>query len=133
MQGLLPDSVFVDGQSRNPPAINPGDVQENLAEMLKSPYYSLRAFRGDVPVLLHMAGDATELASDGGSLVCRIHAWPESESRLVLTRTGAPKAVELDGRPLAFTCDAARRIVVVTLPPYAEGMLVIKMKGTEVK
>ena len=125
-QGLLPDSIYIDGQSRNPPAINPGDVQENLAEMLKSPYYALRAFPGKSPVLLHMAGDATKLTRKGNSLACRIAAWPETESRLVLTRVGPIASVSLNGKALAFTHDAARHVAVVTLPPHAEGRLVIK-------
>ena len=129
-QGLLPDSIYVDGQTRNPPAINPGDVQENLAEMLKSPYYALRAFPAatdrDPPVLLHMAGDAMELARRGNVLTCRIAAWPETESRLVLTRIDKIASVTLNGKPLAFTHDDARRIAVVTLPATAKGHLVIK-------
>ena len=124
-QGLLPDSVYLDGQTRNPPAINPGDVQENLAEMLGSPYYALRAFPGEVPVLLHMAGDATRLERKGDVLSCRVKAWPETESRLVLTRLGAPVSVTLNGKPLACTHDAARRIAVVTLPAKADGVLKI--------
>ena len=125
-QGLLPDSIFVDGQTRNPPAINPGDVQENLAEMLKSPYYALRAFPGKVPVLLHAAGDATDLVRKGNTLTCRIAAWPETESRLVLTRIDPIASIALNGKLLAFSHDAARRIAVVTLPPRAEGRLAIK-------
>ena len=125
-QGLLPDSVYVDGQTRNPPGINPGDVQENLAEMLKSPYYALRAFPGKVPVLLHAAGDATDLVRKGNTLTCRIAAWPETESRLVLTRIDPIASIALNGKLLAFSHDAARRIAVVTLPPRAEGRLAIK-------
>ena len=129
-QGLLPDSVYLDGQTRNPPAINPGDVQENLAEMLKSPYYALRAFPTatdrDPPVLLHMAGDAMELARRGSVLTCRIAAWPETESRLVLTRIGAVASASLNGKPLSFTHDAMRRIAVVTLPAGAKGSIVIE-------
>ena len=129
-QGLLPDSIYVDGQTRNPPGINPGDVQENLAEMLKSPYYALRAFpvatERDPPVLLHMAGDATDLMRKGNVLTCRIAAWPETESRLVLTRLNPIASVTLNGKPLAFTHDDARRIAVVTLPATAKGHLVIK-------
>ena len=125
-QGLLPDSIYVDGQTRNPPAINPGDVQENLAEMLKSPYYALRAFPGKTPVLLHAAGDATNLTRKGKVLTCRIAAWPETESRLVLTRLDSLASVTLNGKPLAFTHDAARRIAIVTLPPHANGVLKIQ-------
>ena len=124
-QGLLPDSVYLDGQARNPPAINPGDVQENLSEMLKSPYYALRAFPGKVPVLLHTAGEATKLARQGNVLSCRVDAWPETESRLCLTRIEAIASVSLNGKPLTFTYDASRRIAVVTLPPHATGTLKI--------
>ena len=124
-QGLLPDSIYIDSQARNPAPINPGDVQENLAEMLNSPYYALRAFPGKEPVLVHLAGDATGLTANGKELTCRVSAWPDAESRLVLTRIDAPKAVTLDGKPLAFKYDADRRIAVATLPPRAAGRFVL--------
>ena len=98
--------------------------------MLKSPYYALRAFpvatERDPPVLLHMAGDATDLTRKGNVLTCRIAAWPETESRLVLTRLDPIASVTIDGKPLAFMYDAARRIAVITLPATAKGHLVIK-------
>ena len=134
-QGLLPDSIYVESQTRNPAPINPGDVQENLSELLNSPYYALRAFRAatkrNPSVLLHMAGDATDLAATGDSLVCRIAAWPETESRLVLTRIGSVSSVTLNGKPLAFTQGATRRIVVVTLPPRAKGTLTINVRRAD--
>ena len=122
-QGLLPDSIFIEAQTRNPAPINPGDVQENLAEMLASPYYALRAFPGASPVLLHMAGDATRLERRGKVLLCHVEAWPDMESRLVLTRVGPLASATLDGKKLAFTYDAARRIAVITLPAMAKGHL----------
>jgi len=125
-QGLLPDSIFIEAQTRNPAPINPGDVQENLAEMLKSPYYALRAFPGASPVLLHMAGDATRLERKGNVLLCNVEAWPNMESRLVLTRVEPIAFVTLNGKNLAFTYDAARRIAVITLPAMAKGLIVIK-------
>ena len=132
-QGLLPDSVYLEGQTRNPPAINPGDVQENLAEMLKSPYYALRAFpvatELDPPVLLHMAGDAAKLMRQGNVLSCSVDAWPETESRLVLARIDAVASATLNGKPLACTHDAARRIAVVMLPAKAKGLLEIAKRG----
>ena len=128
VQGLLPDSVFIDGQTRNPPAINPGDVQENLAEKLCSPYYALRAFPDETPVLLHMAGDADKLARKGKVLTCRIDAWPETESRLVLARIDAIASATLNGKPLAFTNHAARRVAVVTIPPHAKGSMKVVVK-----
>ena len=132
-QGLLPDSVYIDGQSRNPPAINPGDVQENLSEMLSSPYYALRAFPGDTPVLLHMAGDATKLARQGNVFSCHVEAWPETESRLVLTRIDAIASASLKGKSLTFTYDAAHRIAVVTLPPHAQGILRVQARRANKK
>ena len=124
--------MYLDGQTRNPPAINPGDVQENLAEMLKSPYYALRAFPTatdrDPPVLLHMAGDAAKLMRRGNVLSCSVDAWPETESRLVLTRIGAVASASLNGKPLACTYDAARRIAVVTLPAKAKGTVEVETK-----
>ena len=125
-QGLLPDSVFIEAQTRNPAPINPGDVQENLAEMLHSPYYALRAFPGETPALLHMAGDAVDLSRKGNVLSCRIKAWPETESRLVITRVEAVASAALDGKPLAFDFDPSRRTAVVTLPPRAGGALEVK-------
>ena len=127
-QGLLPDSIYVEAQTRNPAPINPGDVQENLAEMLKSPYYALRAFPGRTPVLLHMAGDAAKLVRRGNVLSCRVDAWPETESRLVLTRIDKIASVTLNGKPIAFRHDAVRRIATVTLPPCAKGALGIVLK-----
>ena len=125
-QGLLPDSVFLDGQTRNPPAINPGDVQENLSEMLNSPYYALRAFPGEAPVLLHMAGDAAELTQKRNVFSCKVDAWPAGESRLVLTRIGAVESVSLNGKSLGFSYEAGRRVAVVTLPGKAKGRVVVK-------
>ncbi|MBQ7249534.1 MAG: hypothetical protein IJS21_05865 [Deltaproteobacteria bacterium] len=127
-QGLLPDSIYVEAQTRNPAPINPGDVQENLAEMLKSPYYALRAFPGKKPALLHMAGDAAKLARRGNVLSCRVDAWPETDSRLVLTRIDKIASVTLNGKPIAFRHDAVRRIATVTLPPCAKGALGIVLK-----
>ena len=74
------------------------------------------------------AGDAADLMRKGNTLTCRIAAWPETESRLVLTRLDPIASITLNGKPLAFTHDAARRIAVVTLPPCANGVLKIQTK-----
>ena len=136
-QGLLPDSVYIEAQTRNPAPINPGDVQENLAEMLKSPYYALRAFKvvtnRDTPVLLHMAGNAENLTCRGNVLACSIVAWPDTESRIVPTRIGSISSVTLNGKPLAFRHDVARHVAVVTLPAKAKGKLEIKCFATKAR
>ena len=73
-----------------------------------------------------MAGDAEKFSRNGKTLSCCIEAWPDTESRLVLTRIGAVASVSLDGKPLAFRHDASRRIAVVTLPAKAKGQIVIE-------
>jgi hypothetical protein len=75
-----------------------------------------------------MAGDAAELSRKGDELSCKVDAWPETESRMVLTRIGAVLSIALNGRELAFTYDAERRAAVVTLPARANGNIVIKTK-----
>jgi hypothetical protein len=129
-QGLLPDSVNLERQSRYPVPINPGDVQENLAEMLGSPYYAFRTFPGSTPVSLHVAGDASALKRDACALSCHISAWPETESRLVLCRVDAVESFALDGRPLEFEFNPARRTAVATLPAGANGVLCVKFSKT---
>lgn len=123
LQGLLPDSVDLERQTRYPVPINPGTLQENMTEMLRSPYHTLCAFPGDKPVLLRIAGGAAGLTRKGNVLSCQIKAWPETESRLVLTRIDAPVSVTLDGKLLKYTHDAARRVAIVTIPSYAQGTL----------
>ena len=123
VQGLLPDSVNLERQVRYPVPICPGTLQENLSETLHSPYYALRSFPGRKPVIMHMAGDATDLTSIGNAISCRIAAWPDTESRLVLTRIDAPISVTLNGEPIGFMHYEQRRVVIVTLPPHATGLM----------
>ena len=79
LQGLLPDSVDLERQTRYPVPINPGTLQENMAEMQRSPYHMLCAFSGDKPVPLRMAGGAAGLTRNENVLSCQIKAWPETD------------------------------------------------------
>ena len=127
-EGLLPDSWNLEHQSRYPIPINPGTVQENFAEYVKMPFYSLRALthgNGRAPSLVHVAGDAIPLESPKGSVRCRITAWPQSPSKVVVTRLAKPSAVRFDAAPAAYTYIPERRTVSVNIPANASGTLEI--------
>ena len=119
--GLLPDSWNLRAQSRYPVPINPGTVQENFAECLSRPYYSLR--RLPTGVLVHAPGAVTPL--EGTVPSCRIEGWPEAPFKVVLTRLEQPTAVTFDDRPAEHVYDPAHRALVVTLPARATGILAV--------
>jgi len=127
--GLLPDSWDLTEQRRYAVPINPGTVQENLAECLGRPYYALR--RLDDGSLLHFPGKADCVTLTGAAdcqlqVRCEIEGWPEAPFAAVVTRTDKPRAVTLDGRPLECDYDAERRALVLRLPPRAAGELVLR-------
>ena len=119
--GLLPDSWDLVKQSRYAVPINPGTVQENLAEHIGRPFYSLRRLSGGS--LIHVPGLAENLSDK--DLRCRIEGWPEASFKVVVTRLDQPRTVTFNGEPVAVHYDAARRALEVTLPAYARGELVI--------
>ena len=124
--GLLPDSWNLEHQSRYPIPINPGTVQENFAEYVKMPFYSLRALAradGGAPALVHAAGDVEALASEKGMLRCRVTAWPQTPSKVVMTRVAKPQRVLFAGAPAKFEYIAERRTLVVEIPAGAQGLL----------
>ena len=124
--GLLPDSWNLEHQSRYPIPINPGTVQENFAEYVKMPFYSLRALAradGGVPALVHAAGDVEALAPEKGMLRCRVTAWPQTPSKVVMTRVAKPQRVLFAGAPAKFEYIAERRTLVVEIPAGAQGLL----------
>jgi len=103
-------------------------VQENLAELVGMPFYSLRALfygTGRVPSLLHLPGNSEALPVKSGVLRCRIAVWPESPAKAVVTRLDRPTAVTLDGQVLAFEYLPDRRVLVIGLPSRAKGELTI--------
>ena len=124
--GLLPDSWNIEHQSRYPIPINPGTVQENFAEYVKVPFYSLRALAradGGAPALVHAAGEVEALAPEKGTLRCRIAAWPQTPSKVVVTRVAKPQRVLFAGVPAKFEYIPERRALVVGLPASACGVL----------
>ena len=123
--GLLPDSWNLELQTRYAVPINPGTVQENLAEYLKSPFYALRRLPGGI--LLHMPGNAHSLSKT--ELRCEIAGWPEESFCAVFTRVDATDGeidVRLNGKVLETKYDASHRALIVTLPPRARGELTVR-------
>ena len=124
--GLLPDSWDLEHQTRYPIPINPGTVQENFAEYVKVPFYSLRALAradGGAPALVHAAGEVEALAPEKGALRCRITAWPQTPSKVVVTRVAKPQRVLFAGAPAKFEYIPERRAIVMEIPANARGML----------
>ena len=124
--GLLPDSWNLASQTRFPIPINPGTVQENFAEHVQLPFYSLRALQGGkdgMPSLIHVPGSAEALPPAYGALRCRVESWPDAPATAVVTRTERPDKVLLDGRQLGFTYVPERRAVLIELPGKAAGVL----------
>ncbi|MGN0852993.1 MAG: hypothetical protein ACI4Q3_06415 [Kiritimatiellia bacterium] len=122
--GLLPDSWNLATQSRYAVPINPGTVQENVAELTGLPYYSRLAFADGS--CLHVPGALSRLQLENGRRICEIEGWPESPFQIVLARTSRPAEVLFNGRPIPFDHVAAHRALVVTLPPRAKGRIEIR-------
>ncbi|MBQ4198405.1 MAG: hypothetical protein II649_00845 [Kiritimatiellae bacterium] len=130
-RGLLPDSWDPVGQTRFPIPINPGTVQENLAEDAGLAYYSERVICPDRRLsgaLLHVAGNVKVVHMGDKGCVCEIDAWPERESCVALTRTGPLASAKLNGKPLATAYDPAMRVAEITIPPSAKGTLVLELR-----
>ena len=124
--GLLPDSWNLERQARFPIPINPGTVQENFAEYVQMPFYSVRAVvrpGSGAPALVHAAGDVEALAPEKGTLRCRVTAWPQAPSKVVVTRVSKPQRVLFAGAPAKFEYILERRAIVVEIPAKASGVL----------
>ncbi len=124
--GLLPDSWNLERQARYPIPINPGTVQENFAEYVQMPFYSVSAVvrpGSGAPALVHAAGDVEALAPEKGTLRCRVTAWPQAPSKVVVTRVSKPQRVLFAGAPVKFEYIPERRAIVVEIPAKASGVL----------
>lgn len=123
--GLLPDSWNLAEQTRNPVPINPGTVQENYAECIGLPFYSLRAL-GD-GTLIHVPGNATRVPTKDGSLRCTIDGWPQAPFKVCLTHVEQPASVTFKGADVPFEFVPAHRALIVTLPASAAGELAVTL------
>jgi hypothetical protein len=116
--GLLPDYFLLKAQVRDGPAINPGTLQENLAEAYgKTPMCTVTRLSGGS--LVHAPGEVREEPAEGGALKMSVTAWPEDAYRILITRLDrAPAAVRWNG--------------VSVTPQYVDGAraLIVPLKGS---
>ena len=112
--GLLPDFYLLKAQVSDGPAINPGTLQENLAEAYgKTPMCTVTRLAGGS--LVHAPGEVREEPSVG-SLKVSVTAWPEDGYRLLLTRVDkAPAAVRWNGAAAEAKFVEGARAVIVAL------------------
>ena len=103
-------------------------MQENFAEYVKVPFYSVRAGvrpGSGAPALVHAAGDVEALAPEKGTLRCRITAWSQVRPKVVVTRVSKPSSVLFDGVPVTYEYIPERRALVVDVPAAASGILTV--------
>ncbi len=126
--GLLPDYFLLKPQVSDGPAINPGTVQENLAEAYgKTPMVTVtRLANGS---LVHVPGEVRQEAPADGSLNLVVTAWPEGEYRVLVTRVeSAPAKALWNGEAIAPQFVDGARVLIVTLK--GSGTLEIKPEPT---
>ncbi len=122
LQGLLPDSVNLRPQTRNPVAINPGTVQANAIRLYGGPeIYDYHISRPN-DVVVHAPGALAEVQETPGNLSFRVRGWTDQPYHvLVVGLKGAP-TVRLDGKETPLT------------EPHqflaAEGQLILRVEGS---
>ena len=75
------------------------------------------------PTLVHAAGEVEAIAPEKGTLRCRITAWPQTPSKVVVTRVAKPQRVLFAGAPAKFEYIPERRALVVEITASACGVL----------
>ena len=75
------------------------------------------------PTLVHAAGEVEVIAPEKGTLRCRITAWPQTPSKVVVTRVAKPQRVFFAGASAKFEYIPERRAIVVEIPANARGVL----------
>ena len=82
--GLLPDYLLLKEQKRDGPAINPGTIQANLAEVYgRTPMYTVTRLSNGM--LVHVPGEIKKDNCKDGSISINIDAWPEREYKVLIT------------------------------------------------
>lgn len=77
LQALLPDSVTLKSQTRNPVAINPGTVQANAIQLLGGPeVFDYRILR-DPKITILAPAKLTELSPGNGLAAYKVEGWPD--------------------------------------------------------
>ena len=122
--GLLPDSFQLVTQKREPPPINPGTVQENVADFIGLPYYRVaRAAPGDCRMLVHAPGRVAMRRPERGDMArIDVEGWPRRPYMVVFTRLGRPRAVTVDGKSVPF--DYADGVMAVRVQPATRAVTI---------
>ena len=119
--GLLPDYFLLKPQVSDGPAINPGTVQEDLAEAYgKTPLYTVTRLADGS--LIHAPGEVRQAAAADGTLKLSVAAWPEDGYRVLITRAGRlPSNLLWNGAAVTpQLLEGARALIV---PLKGSGML----------
>jgi len=113
--GLLPDYFLLKPQVSEGPAINPGTVQEDLAEAYgKTPMVT--ATRLTNGSLVHAPGEVLQGQTAEGTVKLSVTAWPENEYRILITRVRrAPAKALWNGTAVAPQFLNGARTLIVTL------------------
>lgn len=113
--GLLPDFFLLKAQVSDGPAINPGTLQENLAEAYgKTPMCTVTRLAGGS--LMHAPGEVREEPAAEGALKVSVTAWPEDKYRILVTRVAqAPASVRWNGVAVAPQYLGGARVLIVAL------------------
>ncbi len=122
--GLLPDYLLLKEQERGGPAINPGTLQANLAEVYgKTPMYTVSRLSNGV--LIHLPGEISEEKSKEGVIQLKVDAWPERKYKALITGVAtAPGKVSWNGNDVKAEYLKQARALIVTLE--GDGKLAVR-------
>ena len=83
-QGLLPDYYILNAQQSDGPAINPGTVQNGLAEA-----YNRGNMFGKFPIctgsLIHLLGTASHIKGDAANFSADLQLWPKDKTEVLVS------------------------------------------------
>ena len=114
-QGTLPDFFHLKEQVSDGPAIIPGTVQANLAEVYdETPFYQMRR-AGESGVLVHVPGGIESISHAAGEITVSVDGWFDEPYHIHMARVSAePDAVSWnDDEPLDIVYNAARGTLTV--------------------
>ena len=119
-QGLLPDAFVLRPQIRNPPAINPGDVQACVMQMFNRPAYGFHCFREN-DLRVHAPGEIRNAAEEKGRVSFEVRSWPPQPGFVFINGLTAKPEVRLNGKAVDFS--GPNQFL------EKEGWLIVQVKG----
>jgi hypothetical protein len=100
LQGLLPDSVDLRTQSRNPVPINPATLLPMALRALgEPPVYDVHAFR-KAGLQVHAPGPIEPLEDSTTQIRFRVQGWPERPWTVLVNGLQRRPVITVDGRPV---------------------------------